>query len=226
MIDSSSDVLGLLLFAARSCASRLREYYHIPFLRHQNMNCVDHFDFIMSLSEGDIPLCTGCNQEVDGDTLKSCSACMKAKYCSRKCQKKHWKIHKLVCVNAKTPLRFTIGDRVRCKPPGELWTEWRNGTIVSLFMFDDKYPYYVLCDDGSQLKAPEDNDLCIQKLPDEYLVIFGPDGKPVTPIPDPPVKDPAAELRQEALFKESPPEEDCPICNIRFPMKNETCTRE
>jgi hypothetical protein len=93
-------------------------------------------------------------------------------------------------------------------------------------MFDGKYPYYVQCDDGSQLKAPKDHDICIQKMHEQFVAVLGPDGKPLTPIPDLPAKDPATELRQEALFKESPPEEDCPICNIRFPMKNETCTRE
>ncbi len=92
---------------------------------------------------------------------------------------------------------------------------------------DGKYPYFILCDEGSQLKAPKDSDLYIQKLPEEFLVLFGPDGKPLYPIPsDPPAKDPAVELRREALFKESPPEDDCPICKVRFQMKNETCTRE
>jgi len=188
------------------------------------MNIKDHIDSIMSLSEEMIPLCTGCVKVVDGDKLKSCSRCFKGKYCSRECQEKHWKIHKKVCVNAKQPLRFGVGDRVRCSQ-GE-WNTWKNGTIVALFMFDSKYPYIVQCDDGSRLKAPKDSDLFIQKIPEEYLVLVGPDGKPLNPIPDPPAKDPAAELPQEALFKESPPEDDCPVCRLRYPMKNGTCARE
>jgi len=188
------------------------------------MNIVDHFDSLLSLPEGEVPFCTGCKKKVDGDKLKSCSACFKAKYCSRECQKKDWKMHKKVCVNAKTPLRFTVGDRVRCAAGGE-WDPWKKGTIVGLFMLDDKYPYVIQCDDGEQVRAPEDTDIFIQKIPEECLYLAGADGKPLTPITaHNPVKDPAAELRQEALFKESPPEEDCPICNIRFPMKNETCT--
>eukprot|EP00984_Skeletonema_dohrnii_P027157 scaffold16617_cov136-Skeletonema_dohrnii-CCMP3373.AAC.2 len=188
------------------------------------MNIVDHFDSLLSLSEGEVPVCTGCKKKVDGDKLKSCSACFKAKYCSRECQKKDWKMHKKVCVNAKTPLRFTVGDRVRCAAGGE-WTPWKKGTIVGLFMFDDKNPYAIQCDNGEQLRAPEDTDIFIQKIPEECFYLAGADGKPLTPITaHNPAKDPAAELRQEALFKESPPEEDCPICNIRFPMKNETCT--
>ena len=187
------------------------------------MNIIDHFDSVLSLSEGEIPVCTGCKTEVDGDTLKSCSACMKAKYCSKKCQKKHWKIHKLVCVNAKTKLRLSVGDRVRCAAGGE-WDPWKKGTISGLFMLDDdKDPYQILCDDGEYLRAPEDTAIYIQKIPEECLVLAGADGKPLTPITaHKPAKDPAAELRQEALFKESPPEEDCPICKLRLPMKNGT----
>jgi len=189
------------------------------------MNFCDYFDTVMSLPNEAIPICTGCsNTEVDGDKLMRCSGCFKAKYCSRDCQKKHWKIHKKVCVNAKTPLRFSVGDRVRCSPPGGEWTQWKEGTIIGVYMFDGKCPYYILCDDGSGLKAPKDTDIFIQKIHEQFVAILGPDGKPFNQIPDLPAKDPAAELRQEALFKESPPEEDCPICNIRFPMKNETCT--
>mmetsp|Transcript_23170 Transcript_23170/g.46285 ORF Transcript_23170/g.46285 Transcript_23170/m.46285 type:complete len:113 (-) Transcript_23170:35-373(-) len=69
-----------------------------------------------------------------------------------------------------------------------------------------KYPYYVQCDDGSQLKIPKDHDLCIQKMHEQFVAVLGPDGKPLNQIPDLPAKDHAAELRQEALFKESPPE--------------------
>lgn len=93
-------------------------------------------------------------------------------------------------------------------------------------MFKGKYPYSISCDDGKLLHAPKDDDLCIQKIHGQCVAVIGPDGMPLNPIPDTPAKDPAAELRQENLFKESPPEDDCPLCNIRFPMKNGTITCE
>lgn len=190
-------------------------------------NLCEFIDSAMSLTEEAIPICSGCLKQGDGDKLRSCSACLKAKYCSRECQKKHWKIHKKVCIHSKSPLRFAVGDRVRCCPEGiGDWTPWKEGTIVSLYMFDDKYPYQILCDDGSILKAPKDHDVCIQKIHTQCVVIMGPDGTPLNPLPVLPPKDPLAELRQENLFKESPPEEDCPLCNKRFPMKNETITSE
>ena len=54
------------------------------------------------------------------------------------------------------------------------------------------------------------------------------DGKPLTPLPVPRSPDEvrAAELRNEALFKEAPPEDDCPLCGLRFPMKSETIYRK
>lgn len=41
--------------------------------------------------------CAGCFQEAKTDDLKSCSACHAVRYCSRSCQKKHWKKHKKTC---------------------------------------------------------------------------------------------------------------------------------
>jgi hypothetical protein len=80
------------------------------------------------------------------------------------------------------------------------------------------WPYLILCDDGSNLKAPEDTDLVIQKLHDEAPV-FG-------PLPDRPKEDPEKLAREEALFGDVPPEDDCPVCGLRYPMKNGTCTHK
>ena len=190
-------------------------------------NLCEFLDSTMSLTEEVVPLCSGCLKQKDGVKLQSCSGCFKAKYCSRKCQKKHWKLHKKVCTNSssKVTLRFAVGDRVRCSAGG-CWTPWKEGTIVSLYMFDDKYPYQIICDDGSLLKAPKDHDTFVQKIHTQCVVIMGPDGTLLNPLPVSPPKDPVAELREENLFKESPPEEDCPLCNKRFPMKNGTITCE
>ena len=191
------------------------------------MNFIDHFDSVLSLSEGQIPVCSGCLKKVQGDELKSCSGCLKAKYCSRACQKKHWKVHKKVCSDAKT-LRFQVADRVRISVGGE-WDPWKKGMIIGLYMFSRKnYPYSIMCDDGSLMHAPEDSDIYIQKLDDEALVLCNKDGKPLTPLPVPrsPAEVRAAELRNEALFREAPPEDDCPLCGLRFPMKSETMYRK
>ena len=101
--------------------------------------------------------------------------------------------------------------------------------IIGLYMFSRKnYPYSIMCDDGSLMHAPEDSDIYIQKLDDEAFVLCDKDGKPLTPVPVPrsPAEVRAAELRNEALFKEAPPEDDCPLCGLRFPMKSETMYRK
>jgi hypothetical protein len=43
--------------------------------------------------------CGGCGvkHRPKGKNLLTCSKCMKRKYCSTKCQKEQWKIHKKVC---------------------------------------------------------------------------------------------------------------------------------
>jgi hypothetical protein len=43
-------------------------------------------------------------QKADGD-LSRCSACRSVVYCSRECQKKHWKRHKLRCTEAQASLK-------------------------------------------------------------------------------------------------------------------------
>ncbi len=73
-------------------------------------------------------------------------------------------------------------------------------------MFDGKYPYHIICDDGSYLTAPKDNDLYIQKIHEQCVALLGPDGMPLNPLPVLTPKGPVEELRQETLFKESPPE--------------------
>ena len=189
------------------------------------MNFIDHFDSVLSLSEGEVPVCSGCLKKVRGDKLKSCSGCLKAKYCSRACQKKHWKVHKKICSDAKS-LRFKVADRVRIAVGGE-WDPWKKGMIVALYN-EKNFPYSIMCDDGTLLNAPEDSDIVIQKLDDEAFVLCNKDGKPLTPLPvsRSPDEVRAAELRNEALFKEAPPEDDCPLCGLRFPMKSETMYRK
>ncbi|XP_053389920.1 uncharacterized protein LOC123546577 [Mercenaria mercenaria] len=40
---------------------------------------------------------TCCFCHIDSNKLKKCSKCKKANYCSRECQKQHWKRHKTIC---------------------------------------------------------------------------------------------------------------------------------
>jgi hypothetical protein len=84
--------------------------------------------------------------------------------------------------------------------------------------------YDIMCDDGALHYAHEDSDILIQKLADEALIICNKDGIPLTPFPKPPspAEVRAAEMRDAALFKEAPPEDDCPLCGLRYPMKSET----
>ena len=47
-------------------------------------------------------LCGGCGktQKEDGKDLEWCARCKDRKYCSKGCQKKHWKVHKIICTRA------------------------------------------------------------------------------------------------------------------------------
>jgi TPR repeat protein len=50
--------------------------------------------------------CADCgNEEGDGVGLKTCRSCMLVKYCSAKCQKKHWPEHKKLCKQRAAELR-------------------------------------------------------------------------------------------------------------------------
>ena len=117
------------------------------------MNFIDHFDSVLSLSEGEMPICSGCMKEVKGDKLKSCSGCFKAKYCSRACQRRHWKIHnKKVCSDAKI-LRFNVADRVRIAS-GENGIRGKRGRFLGFTTV--KIHRAIICDDGALHNAPEE----------------------------------------------------------------------
>ena len=42
-------------------------------------------------------VCENCHQEREVSELQRCSRCKKVTYCSEKCQKAHWKLHKPSC---------------------------------------------------------------------------------------------------------------------------------
>ena len=81
----------------------------------------------MSLEQNTIPLCHGCicsecrvrdgNADVEeaAKNLKRCSGCYIARYCSRECQKRHFKDHKEVCGYVKN-LKEII-DKLEVKHP-------------------------------------------------------------------------------------------------------------
>ena len=101
-----------------------------------------------------------------------------------------------------SPLHLTTNpDRVKCCQ-GE-WVPWVHGTIVTLWYPGDS-AYGILCDNGRLIQAPEDDDFCIQKLSSTAKM------------------DEADRLHDEALFKNPPVEDDCPICMQRLPMVDAT----
>ncbi|KAL7531819.1 hypothetical protein ACHAXR_005649 [Thalassiosira sp. AJA248-18] len=186
-------------------------------------NDIDAYDHMASVAliSRVMSTCAGCGKD-GGDDLKSCGSCGVMKYCSRLCQKRHWKAHhKNVCtqlqqlyqnselgqrfanaanIGGKKKLRFKMMDRVKCAQ-GE-WVPWAHGTITQVWGPGDSV-YGVLTDDRVLLKVPEDDDSFIQKL---------------SAAP----KDAAEKLHDEALFKAPPAEEDCPICFLRFPIADST----
>ncbi len=47
------------------------------------------------------PICGNCKlkEPIGGEKFKACQRCMFIRYCSRECQRAHWKVHKQVCKN-------------------------------------------------------------------------------------------------------------------------------
>jgi len=43
------------------------------------------------------PFCTACGEDARGQNFLRCSACKKAEYCNKECQKADWPLHKRVC---------------------------------------------------------------------------------------------------------------------------------
>ena len=55
--------------------------------------------------------CQTCHKtgQIDGVTLFNCSGCKNSHYCSRECQKAHWRSHKPICEQHRASLQTDIG---------------------------------------------------------------------------------------------------------------------
>lgn len=126
--------------------------------------------------------------------------------------------------NKNTPLRFGVGDRVKCSFFTEdvdvnldrlsitdlikmsmtnagPFVKWSHGVVTQLWYCEsgssEYHPYQICLDDDTLIYAPHDDDRSIQK----------------SNIPLP-----AVDPREVAIFKQPPPTEDCPICFIPLPV--------
>ena len=65
-----------------------------------------------------------------------------------------------------TPLRFKVGDRVKCCVDEG---RWASGTVIKLWYTEDSFaqgfyaPYQVELDEGRLVFAPEDSDGCVRR---------------------------------------------------------------
>jgi hypothetical protein len=56
------------------------------------------------------PKCELCRNTAKGEVkLKTCTACKSVKYCSRECQRAHWKVHKPACKAAQAEASTLAG---------------------------------------------------------------------------------------------------------------------
>jgi len=57
---------------------------------------------VEELGDDDVGVCPTCQKIAE----TKCTACKKVFYCSKDCQKKHWKIHKFECQSLPYRVRF------------------------------------------------------------------------------------------------------------------------
>ncbi|KAL9108238.1 MAG: hypothetical protein Q9227_006976 [Pyrenula ochraceoflavens] len=79
-------------FAVRAAISPV---FFSPFVEEPNIGNITP----LATKEGNVDGCLTCGKEKaeGGEALKKCSRCGKAKYCSAKCQRGDWKVHKRTC---------------------------------------------------------------------------------------------------------------------------------
>jgi 2-polyprenyl-3-methyl-5-hydroxy-6-metoxy-1,4-benzoquinol methylase len=75
--------------------------------------------------------CDNCNNSFE--ELKSCSKCRKAKYCTKQCQREHWRVHKLVCV--KMPSDYSDTKKEATLRPFPLSRYWYGGDFRFYYAF-------------------------------------------------------------------------------------------
>lgn len=82
-------------------------------------------------------LCGSCNGEWNG-RLKKCSACRRVTYCSRRCQRVHWSLHKMLC---KQETMHLFWQHLACSTSPRL----HNCAVVGLVLLIGALTSFLVC---------------------------------------------------------------------------------
>uniref|UniRef100_A0A0B7ADV6 MYND-type domain-containing protein n=1 Tax=Arion vulgaris TaxID=1028688 RepID=A0A0B7ADV6_9EUPU len=107
--------------------------------------------------------CASCGKR--SYNMKACTRCWCAKYCNRSCQKSHWILHKMECIDDPTKVLYYKGGRVvevDMAPSGDSFETSCNED--ALFLDLDKCPKNGYNDHAYFIPV---NDMTLDKLPEE-----------------------------------------------------------